>query len=103
MAPQDRRGRGLARTRRHDCTSGDSYEHRIQTTNRSGSVASQLTTLEIPEASNVIASYPIAVVRGADSPELAKAFVDLVESATGQESLKKAGFIPVQPATQPSQ
>jgi len=68
-----------------------------------GSVASQLTTLEIPEASNVIASYPIAVVRGADSPELAKAFVDLVESATGQESLKKAGFIPVQPATQPSQ
>lgn len=68
-----------------------------------GSVASQLTTLEIPEASNVIASYPIAVVRGAASPELAKAFVELVESATGQESLKKAGFIPVQPATHPSQ
>jgi hypothetical protein len=33
-----------------------------------GSVASQLTTLEIPEAANVIASYPIAVVRGAASP-----------------------------------
>jgi molybdate transport system substrate-binding protein len=68
-----------------------------------GSVASQLTTLEIPEAANVIASYPIAVVRGAASPELAKAFVELVESATGQESLKKAGFMAVQPAVQPSQ
>ena len=68
-----------------------------------GSVASQLTTLEIPEAANVIASYPIAVVRGAASPVLAKAFVELVESATGQESLKKAGFMAVQPAVQPSQ
>jgi molybdate transport system substrate-binding protein len=65
-----------------------------------GSVASQLTTLEIPEVANVIASYPIAVVRGAPSPELARTFLALVESAEGQEALRSAGFIPVKPEAQ---
>ncbi|HEU5153291.1 MAG TPA: molybdate ABC transporter substrate-binding protein [Gemmatimonadales bacterium] len=68
-----------------------------------GSAASQISILAIPEAANVIASYPIAVLRGAPSPELARAFVELVESATGQESLKKSGFIAVEPAAQPAQ
>jgi molybdate transport system substrate-binding protein len=68
-----------------------------------GSGASQVSVLAIPEAANVIASYPIAVIRGASSPELAGAFVELVRSAAGQESLKKSGFTAAQPATQPSQ
>lgn len=65
-----------------------------------GSVASQLSTLEIPEAANVLASYPIAVVRGAPSPEAARAFLALVESAEGQEVLRSAGFIPMKPGAQ---
>ena len=67
-----------------------------------GAGASQVTVLTIPDAANVIASYPIAVVRGAPSPELAKAFVELVRSAPGQESLKKSGFRPVERGAQPS-
>ncbi len=67
-----------------------------------GAGASQVSVLTIPDAANVIASYPIAVVRGAPSPELAKAFVELVRSAPGQESLKKSGFRPVERGAQPS-
>ncbi len=66
----------------------------------SGSGASQLITLDIPEAANVIASYPIAVVHEAPSRELAEAFLALVESAEGQEAMRSAGFIPVPPVSQ---
>jgi len=68
-----------------------------------GPSASQVRVLEVPEAANVIAAYPIAVVRGAPTPDLAKAFVELVGSEKGQMALKDAGFISVQPAAQPSQ
>ena len=67
-----------------------------------GAGASQVSVLTIPDAANVVASYPIAVIRGAPSPELAKAFVELVRSEPGQESLEKAGFRGVKPGTQPS-
>jgi molybdate transport system substrate-binding protein len=67
-----------------------------------GAGASQVSVLTIPDAANVVASYPIAVIRGAPSPELAKAFVELVRSEPGQESLEKAGFSGVKPGTQPS-
>jgi molybdate transport system substrate-binding protein len=67
-----------------------------------GAVVSQVSILPIPDAANVIASYPIAIVRGAPSPELAKAFVELVRSAPGQELLEKSGFRAVGPGTQPS-
>lgn len=46
---------------------------------------------------NVIAEYPIAVVAGAAHPELARAWVELVLSASGQRALRAAGFLP--PAT----
>lgn len=59
-----------------------------------GAPAAQVTTLEIPEDGNVIASYPIAVLKGAPSPELAKAFVALVTSPEGQATLAGAGFMP---------
>jgi molybdate transport system substrate-binding protein len=67
-----------------------------------GPGASQLSILTIPETANVIANYPIAVVRGTPSPELAKAFVELVRSVPGQESLEKSGFRALDPGAQPS-
>ena len=67
-----------------------------------GPGASQVSVLTIPDVANVIASYPIVVLRGAPSPELAKAFVALVRSAPGQESLEKSGFRAVEPGVQPS-
>jgi molybdate transport system substrate-binding protein len=45
----------------------------------------------IPEAHNVIATYPIAVLKGA--PAGARAFVDLVLSEQGQEVLGEQGFL----------
>lgn len=50
--------------------------------------------LEIPDALNSIAAYPIAAIRDSRNPELAKAFVDLVLSADGQKVMEKYGFIP---------
>ena len=60
----------------------------------SASVARFVTVLEIPESANVLASYPIAVVRGASQAEAAKAFVELVLSPEGQEVLARRGLLP---------
>ena len=42
----------------------------------------------------MIASYPIAVVRGARQPELAERWVALVLSDVGQQVLTRWGFRP---------
>jgi molybdate transport system substrate-binding protein len=60
--------------------------------------------IEIPDASNVIASYPIAVLAGAKNGELAREFVELVRSEAGQRVLQQHGLLPAaaaEPATQP--
>lgn len=49
--------------------------------------------VEIPPELNVIAEYPIAVVRGAAHPRLAQAWVALVTSAEGRRALQDAGFL----------
>lgn len=57
------------------------------------SLADQVDTVDIPEAENVIASYPIAVVKATASAELADAFEAYVLSDDGQAVLKEAGFL----------
>jgi molybdate transport system substrate-binding protein len=47
----------------------------------------------IPDAENVIASYPIAVTTGAKNPEGARAFVDFVLSGAGRQVLARYGFL----------
>lgn len=54
-------------------------------------------SIDIPSDVNVIACYPIAVVKGTKAPELAQAFVTLVESEEGRAVLQKHGFEPVEP------
>jgi molybdate transport system substrate-binding protein len=63
-------------------------------------VARFVRVFEIPESANVIAAYPIALVRDAKQPEMAQAFVDLVLSPEGQQILERRGLIPVT-TTQP--
>jgi molybdate transport system substrate-binding protein len=48
----------------------------------------------IPDAQNVIATYPIAVVKTSKHPTEAAAFVDEVVSGQGQQILRAAGFLP---------
>jgi len=49
---------------------------------------------EIPDSANVIASYPIAVVKDAPEPAAAQAFVALVLSPEGQGIVRRHGLIP---------
>ena len=46
----------------------------------------------IPDSQNVIADYPVAVLKGAQNAAGAQAFIDLVLSSDGQTILKAAGF-----------
>ncbi len=54
----------------------------------------QVSSLDIPDALNTIATYPIAALADSRSPALAQAFVALVLSPDGQAILAKYGFIP---------
>ncbi len=59
----------------------------------SGDSADQVGRIDIPDALNTIATYPIAVVGDSAHSELAQAFIDLVLSPEGQDVLAKYGFI----------
>ena len=50
--------------------------------------------LAIPDSANLLASYPIAVLKDAPQPEAARAFVDAVLSPEGQALLARHGLIP---------
>lgn len=56
------------------------------------SASGKVTVVDIPPDINVIAEYPIAVVNGAEHPQLARAWVDFVLSAAGQRAVVSAGF-----------
>ncbi|MEV7152765.1 molybdate ABC transporter substrate-binding protein [Streptomyces sp. NPDC093084] len=49
--------------------------------------------VEFPESADAINDYPIALLKNAPNPELAKAFIALVQSAEGQQVLNQAGFL----------
>jgi molybdate transport system substrate-binding protein len=50
--------------------------------------------IAIPEDLNVVAAYPIAALKDAQNPELAREWVDLVVSEEGQRVLEEWGFEP---------
>lgn len=56
--------------------------------------AAEVGRLDIPDALNTIATYPIAPISDGRQPELAAAFVEFVLSAEGQGILGNYGFIP---------
>lgn len=53
---------------------------------------SKVAGVEIPDAQNILAKYPAAVVRTAHNPALARSFIDLAVSGRGQSILRSFGF-----------
>lgn len=68
----------------------------VYTSDISGDAANQVERLDIPDALNTIASYPIGTVKDSANPELARAFMDYILSPEGQQVLAAYGFIPVE-------
>lgn len=54
----------------------------------------QVEAVPIPDAQNVVAAYPLAVVKDAPNRTAAAAFVDYVRSSEGQSVLETFGFQP---------
>jgi molybdate transport system substrate-binding protein len=52
----------------------------------------RVTVIAIPEASNVIATYPISIVKDAKNPEAAAAFIAFTRGPDGAAALQEAGF-----------
>jgi len=57
--------------------------------------APELQKLDIPAENNVLARYPLAVLEQAQSPALARKFVNYVLSPEGQAILQSWGFLPI--------
>lgn len=55
---------------------------------------SKVTSFDIPESGQAVATYPIAVVKASRDARLSQQFVDYVLSPPGQAELQKAGFGP---------
>lgn len=60
------------------------------------SAAKEVGTLEIADAYNPIAVYPIVALSKAAQPDLAKDFIDELLSSAGQEIIRKNGFMPAE-------
>ncbi len=56
-------------------------------------VARYIKTFEVPAAANIIARYPIAVMRESKNADAARAFVERVLSPEGQAVLARHGFL----------
>jgi molybdate transport system substrate-binding protein len=59
-------------------------------------VAKYVRTFDIPDQYNVVATYPIALVKGGKNRQTAEAFISLVLSEDGQRVLARNGFLPRQ-------
>ena len=57
-------------------------------------IRDRVKVVQIPPDLNIVATYPIATLKDAKSPTLAKKWVDLVTSEEGQRVLKQWGFEP---------
>lgn len=70
----------------------------VYTSNITRAAADKVRVLEVPDQFNQIAAYPIASLANAQEPELAKQWIELTLSPTGQQILSSYGFIPLQAA-----
>ena len=57
-------------------------------------VRDRVEVVPIPPDLNIIATYPVAALKGAKEPDLARRWVDLVTGEEGQRVLEKWGFEP---------
>jgi len=66
----------------------------VYITDITADAAEKVGKLDIPDALNTIATYPIAPISDSKNAEMAKAFVALILSPEGQLVMAKYGFIP---------
>lgn len=66
----------------------------VYSTDVTPKVAPEVQILDVPDAFNVIAQYPIAVMKDAREKGLGQAFVDYVIGPDGQAVMKKYNFLP---------
>jgi molybdate transport system substrate-binding protein len=57
-------------------------------------MSASVEAVVIPEADNVIASYPIATLEASGNPATSRAFIRFVMSPPGQAALRAFGFLP---------
>jgi molybdate transport system substrate-binding protein len=66
----------------------------VYTTDLASSQPGRIGQIAIPDALNVIATYPIGPVRDGGHPDLARLFMEEILGPAGQVVLAKYGFIP---------
>ena len=71
----------------------------VYTTDVTGDAANKVSRMDIPDALNTVATYPIATVSGSKNAALAQQFVAYVLSPEGQATLAKYGFITAGPGS----
>jgi molybdate transport system substrate-binding protein len=76
---------------------GEAHAGIVYSSDVTPAVRGAVQVLTIPDPFNVIAHYPIAVVRDAPNAAGARAFIDYVLSPAGQAILTKHGFLAVAP------
>jgi len=74
-------------------TEGDAVAGVVYVTD-ADAAGDKVTAVDIPEAQNVIATYPAGVLAASKNIDVAKAFVAYVASDDGQAVLKEHGFLP---------
>lgn len=72
-------------------TSGDADAGLVYVTDVTAA-GDTVTGVEFPESDEVVNTYPVSALDGADDADLAQEFVDLVLSKAGQKVLSDAGF-----------
>ena len=65
----------------------------------SAKVSADITSIDIPDQFNTLATYPIAILKGATNPDGARVFLNYVLGVDGQSILKKNNFIPAKDTT----
>jgi len=58
-------------------------------------LSEQVSKVEIPDQYNVVAEYPLGVLKESENPDEASSFIEFVISPEGREVLEKYGFMPV--------
>jgi molybdate transport system substrate-binding protein len=79
----------LSKVMLDECDAGIVY-----TTDAAADTAGRINSISIPDSLNVIADYPIGVVKETRKPKAANEFVSYLLSQSGQSILEKHGFIP---------
>lgn len=65
----------------------------VYATDAASADQSKIKTIDIPDQFNIIAEYPIALVKSGANPDGARAFLDYLRSPAGQAIMAKYGFI----------